>query len=89
LSLRELFREFSLATRRVKDERQRDTSLAWHIASFAAMAFAGKLPSWSRVMGQEATPSQSQTPGQMRSTLAVLAQQYGYPLKRGGKVVVV
>lgn len=81
MTLRELYREFVVAKRRVEHDRQRDIHLAWQCVRVFIMSLRQngyRLPSLRILM--DAGP-RVQTPAQMERTLRFLSEKTGFPLR--------
>ena len=57
---REFYREGEAAQQRWQDAAERDLSVAWHTAVFAAQAVFGKLPSLTTLLDQARRARQTQ-----------------------------
>lgn len=67
--------------RRVRNEFNRDVSIAWHMA---ALQRQKKLPALKTLLRQGERGEQ-QTASQHRAALAVLSEQYGLPLRKASQ----
>lgn len=86
MSPRELFREMEAARKRIEDEIDRGINASWHVARFASLAFAGKLPPLPEVLNvkPEAIPVPVEPltkKQQMATTVQMLAAYYGQPVR--------
>lgn len=66
-----------VAQQRQEDERDRDTSLAWLIASLSR---AKKVPDLRVLLARG--KRRKQTVGEQKTMLHMLSEQYGIPLRR-------
>lgn len=80
----ELHREAAVWRERRRDEHDRDVVQAWHAVAIYLKAMAsGRLAGVKEWLAPRGVSSSQQTTGQMKSTLAILSAQYGYPVKWG------
>ena len=75
LSLRELWREFAVAARRIRDRQQRDRGLAWEVAYLSRIK-AQHFPAFDVWTGVKTKPPR-QTPGQMKAMVHLIAEMTG------------
>lgn len=75
--------EQEAANTRKRDDDAARVHLAWQTASFAMMAFAGKLQPLDQVL-EAAKPAQAvtQTPQQFRAMARMMAASYGHPFTK-------
>lgn len=81
---RELAWEYAAAQQRRDDDRDRQIVLAWEIERVRILSANNAhrqqpMPSLKQVLQKRAV---RQTPTEMRNTLAMMAEQYGFPLKK-------
>jgi hypothetical protein len=78
-----LFREFAAARRRRAYDAARDVTVAWHaVRLWVEVNNRKKLPSLASQLPQTGATARRQTVGQLRSSLVILSEQYGIPLRR-------
>lgn len=84
MTIRELFREFVVARRRLEDQARRDITQAWWVVRIWMMSHKpnGKLqlPDLHKLLGIKAPKGQSMK--QMRAALEMLSARYGGSVRR-------
>lgn len=84
LTLKELHWEFEAAAERSRQEFERDTVQAFQTVKVWALTRAKKrMPKLESLLPKSRRSSVQQTTGQMKTALALLAAQYGFPLRSG------
>lgn len=83
MTIRELFREFVVARRRLQDQANRDIALAWWAVRIYLITMnKKKLPDLQSLMVATTTGTPKQSPDAMRAALEMLSRRYGIPLKQ-------
>ncbi len=80
MCIRELFREFVAAKRRMRDEAEARVIHAWHTAVFVGQAWAGKLKSLKEILPRRV--SEVQSVAQQTAVFQTISAKYGIEPKR-------